>query len=136
MHPGRQMNGINKNRSLLFTGEGSSLLMTIKPTALKTLQRQLLAHLLLALFLTPGLIQVFHHHEHESIHVHSIGQGSLLSKYEHCAICSFEFVSFLKSEPVFISQGDVERHALQSGLCEAPVLSDVLVLSDRAPPLS
>ena len=120
----------------MFTGEGPSILMTTKPTALKTLQRQLLALLLLALFLTPGLIQVFHHHEHEVLHVHSNGQGGLLSKYEHCAICSFEFVSFLKSEPVFVSTGDLKLLSLPAGICEAPVLSDVLILSDRAPPLS
>ncbi len=120
----------------MFTGKGTSVSMTIKPTALKTTQRQLLALLLLTLFLTPGLIQVFHHHEHEVFHVHSNVQGGLLSKYEHCSICSFEFVSFLKSEPVFISTGDFQCHTLLTGLFEAPVLSDVLILSDRAPPLS
>ncbi len=129
------MNGINKNRPTLFTGEGSYLPMTKKTASGKTLQRKLLALLLLALFLAPGLIQVFHHHEHEGIHVHS-DQGGLLSKYEHCAICSFEFVSFLKSEPVFVSKGDFTHQSLSAGLCEAPVRSHAFILSDRAPPLS
>jgi hypothetical protein len=119
----------------MFTGKGTPVLMNSKP-AFGTLSRKVLALLLFALFLTPSLIQAVHHHDHDGSASHSCHQGGLLSRYDHCAICSFEFVSFLKSEPAFVSKEGFTCQSLPAGLREAPLVPNVLILADRAPPLS
>jgi hypothetical protein len=107
----------------------------IKPFTGTFIKRQIFVTLLLALFLAPSLIQALHHHDHAGAAIQSRGQGSMLSKYEHCFICSFEFVSFLKTDPVTAAPTVRNCRSLPTELREGPSIPCFLILADRAPPL-
>lgn len=109
--------------------------MNRKPSIGTSMQRQVLALLLFALFFAPSLIQALHHHEHEGSPLHSNHSG-WLTKYEHCAICSFEFVSFLKSEPTYTAKAAHVCLTVPAELVDGPVVPCFLILAGRAPPLS
>jgi hypothetical protein len=94
-----------------------------------------LALFLLLLFLAPLSIQVLHHHAQSEERFIS-GDQRTISKYDHCFICSFEFVSFLKGNEIPLQWIESFSAVIPQAETPAALVRTFAFFSRRAPPLS
>jgi len=112
-----------------------SFLRVNKTTFKQKPKQKSLALLLLLLFLAPMSIQVFHHHTHSEERFIS-GDQHTISKFDHCYICSFEFVFFLKRNEVPLQWINSFSAVISPADTPAALVRTFAFFSRRAPPLS
>ena len=91
----------------------------------------------LAVFLTPTVVKLVHHHEFERVEFLQTTHNSLTKQNEQCPICHFEFVNFI-SENNEKPKCDTHNILLLLNTGETRPLHNTPLqfFSNRAPPLA